>query len=94
MPEKNELMNALEGVLLDFLKGVKGAKSDDLKEYAKKIAFDAVDLASHGHARVPQELLAQMLLITEIYRIRLTTKIREQLVAAVQSAVGILVKVL
>lgn len=92
--KKQELGDALKGVLMDFLKGVKGADMKDLEEYARQVATDAMEVASHGHSRVPQELLAHMLIIAEIARIRMTAKVKEQLVAAIQSAVGILVKVL
>lgn len=92
--KKQELGDALKGVLMDFLNGVKGADMKDLEEYARQVAADAIDVASCGHSRVPQELLAHMLMIAEVARIRMTAKVKEQLVAALQSAVGILVKVL
>ena len=92
--KKVELGDALKGVLMDFLKGCKGADMKDLEEYARQIAADALEVASYGHSRVPQELLAQMFLVAEIARIRMTAKIKTQLVAALQSAVSILVKVL
>jgi len=79
---------------MDFLNEVKSTNMGDLQEYARKIAADAIEVASFGHSRVPQELLAHMLMLAEIARIRMTTKVKAQLVAALQTAVGILVKVL
>jgi hypothetical protein len=94
MADSKELGKALEGVLMDFLNEVKSTNMGDLQEYARKIAADAIEVASFGHSRVPQELLAHMLMLAEIARIRMTTKVKAQLVAALQTAVGILVKVL
>lgn len=94
MGDRKELGKAFEEVLKEMLGGIKDVDMKDLEVYARQIALDAVEVASHGFRRAPQELLAQALMVAEISRIRLTNQMKDRLLTAIQTAVGILVKAL